>query len=148
MATKVKEEMRFDERITIHSLADWVVGFNKKDSVGDVLLDPHGSVRITRSEFIAQFEAGNALICGTGDGKHATVYTDDVPVKEYLGITSEPLSEVSICKLFDSTNFEDDVCDAVATRTEAMLLFGVMRKKKFNDYNKIRFCEEKFGMKL
>lgn len=30
MATKVKEEMRFDERITIHSLADWVVGFNKK----------------------------------------------------------------------------------------------------------------------
>lgn len=148
MATKAKETMRFDERITIHSLAGWTVGFNKKDSVGEVLLDPHATARITRSEFIAQFEAGNTLICGTGDGKHATVYTDDEPVKEYLGITSKPLSEEIIRELFNSTNFEDDVCDTVSTRTEAILLFEVMRKNNFNDYSKIRFCEEKFGMKL
>ena len=81
--------LSMEEKITLKNLANWMVGFNKIESNGEVNINAGGSVRVSRAEVISQYENGNKLLRGDGDGTHATIYIDDKATRDYLDITSE-----------------------------------------------------------
>ena len=50
------KKIDFDEKITVRNIAPWAVGWNKVESLGEVNINPYGSVRISRAEYIAGFD--------------------------------------------------------------------------------------------
>ena len=147
----VTEKINFDEKITVRNIAPWLVGWNKIESNGEVNINPYGSMRITRAEYISKFENGNKLICGTGNGEHATVVTEDKAVRKYLEITAPILKKEYTKKIFEIkgiVDFENKIKDTFVTRAEKLLLIEHIKECKFNDHNKIRICELHCGMSV
>ena len=71
------KELNLEEKVTVKNIAGWTVGFKRIESQGDVTIPKEGTVRLTRSEIIAQTQSGNRLFNGTDDrGSHATLYID------------------------------------------------------------------------
>ena len=65
----VQEEIKplnMEEKITLKNLANWMVGFNKLETNGEVNIKAGGSIRLSRAEVISQFENGNKLLRGNG----------------------------------------------------------------------------------
>jgi hypothetical protein len=144
-------KLNMDEKITIKNIADWMVGFNKIESIGEVNINPNGSIRITRAEAISQFENGNKLICGTGNGEHATIYIDDKPTRDYLEYRGNFINKDFVKKIFDIqgiNDFAEKVKATFVTRAEKILLINIIRECKFNDFNKVRECEIHCGINV
>lgn len=151
----VEKQLNMDEKITIRSLAAWMTGFNRRESIGEVNLQPYGVIRLTRAEVIAQFENGNKLICGDGTGKHATIFIDDKATRDYLGITSSEINFDFIKEMFeinDMNTFKSRLKSDFVTRAEKGTLIDAIRKNikssAFNDFSKVRECENHCGMKI
>jgi hypothetical protein len=152
MSEEIKiENLNMDEKITIRNIANWMVGFNKIESMGEVNINPNGSVRITRAEAIAQFENGNKLICGTGNGKHGTIYIDDKLTRDYLEYKGFLINKDFVKKIFEIKgigDFSNKIADTFVTRAEKILLINIIRECSFNDFNKVRECENHCGINV
>lgn len=147
--TTVAKSLNMEEKITLKNLANWMVGFNKIETNGEVNINAGGSARISRAEVISQFENGNKLLCGSGDGAHATIYIDDKPTRDYLEITSELIDKNKVKKIFAIENLDDfknEINKTFTTQSEKILLIKIIRECRFNDFNKIRECENLCGM--
>ena len=153
--------LNMEEKISLKNIAGWDVGFSKKDGtfVGDITIPANGSIRLTRSEVIAQSQYGNKLINGIDNiGSHATVYIDDKDTRVELDFESEDgkltqnfLSEDKVKKMFELktlSTFEKHLKDNVVTRAEKYALIKMIKKFKFNDFDKIRLSEQYTGFKV
>jgi hypothetical protein len=141
--------LSMEEKITLKNLANWMVGFNKIESNGEVNINAGGSVRVSRAEVISQYENGNKLLRGDGDGTHATIYIDDKATRDYLDITSELIDKNKVKKIFAINGLDDfrnEIYKTFTTQAEKVLLIKLIRECGFNDFNKIRECETLCGM--
>jgi hypothetical protein len=148
----VQEEIKplnMEEKITLKNLANWMVGFNKLETNGEVNIKAGGSIRLSRAEVISQFENGNKLLRGNGNGDHATIFIDDKLTRDYLDITSELIDKNKVEKIFaikELDDFKKEVTRTFTTQAEKVLLIKLIRECGFNDFNKIRECEAVCGM--
>lgn len=141
--------LSMEEKITLKNLANWMVGFNKIESNGEVNINAGGSVRVSRAEVISQYENSNKLLRGDGDGTHATIYIDDKATRDYLDITSELIDKNKVKKIFAINGLDDfrnEIYKTFTTQAEKVLLIKLIRECGFNDFNKIRECEALCGM--
>ena len=141
--------LSMEEKITLKNLANWMVGFNKIESNGEVNINAGGSIRVPRAEVISQYENGNKLLRGDGDGTHATIYIDDKATRDYLDITSELIDKNKVKKIFAINGLDDfrnEIYKTFTTQAEKVLLIKIIRECGFNDFNKIRECEVLCGM--
>lgn len=142
------KKIDFDEKITVRNIAPWAVGWNKVESLGEININPYGSVRISRAEYIAGFENGNKLLCGIENGKHATVVTDDKATKDYLEVDDFVITKKTVENIFaveGIADFEDLIIKTFITRAEKLLLIKYIKECGINDYNRVRFCENYCG---
>lgn len=153
------EEINLEQKVTLHNIAGWAVGFKRIEGDGDVMIPPEGTVRLTRSEIIAQVQSGNRLLSGIDSrGSHATVYTDDIPTRVEMDfdipeekITQNILTKDAVKKLFEyktMKSFEDNLRNLVVTRAEKYAIIQMIKKEKFNDFEKIRAVENYTGFKM
>ena len=156
--TKSKvEEIRMEDKITLTSIAPWHTGFARILTVGDVAIAPHGVVRLSREEVLAQGQSGNKLITGIdGMGSHATVYIEDEWTRKELGFDTDEKKQTVISKkivkdMFDKKTlpaFKKAVEENIITRAEKFSLLSIIKTLKINEYDKIAFCEEYCGAKV
>ena len=156
--TKSKaEEIRMEDKITLTSIAPWHTGFARILTVGDVAIAPHGVVRLSREEVLAQGQSGNKLITGIdGMGSHATVYIEDEWTRKELGFDTDEKKQTVINKklvkdMFDKKTlpaFKKAVEENIVTRAEKFSLLSIIKTLKINEYDKIAFCEEYCGAKV
>lgn len=153
------KELNLEQKVTIKNIAGWTVGFKRIEGDGDVTIPPEGTTRLSRSEIIAQVQNGNRLLTGTDNrGSHATVYTDDAPTRVELdfdipeeNITQQVLTADAVKKLFEyktMKSFEDKLRQMVVTRAEKYAILQIIKKEKFNDFEKIRAVENYTGFKM
>ena len=156
--TKSKvEEIRMEDKITLTSIAPWHTGFARILTVGDVAIAPHGVVRLSREEVLAQGQSGNKLIAGIdGMGTHATLYIEDEWTRKELGFDTDEKKQTVISKkivkdMFDKKTlpaFKKAVEENIITRAEKFSLLSIIKTLKINEYDKIAFCEEYCGAKV
>ena len=157
--TKPVKELNLDAKITIRSIAAWDTAFKRIDTGADVLIKPHGTFRLPRSEVMAQIDGGNKLLAGIdGKGSHATLLIDDKPTLVEIGFESEDGTEKQICfsdelvkEVFSISNqnaFEAKFKESFVTRSEHQAVIDAITRLGINDYRKIRFTEEYTGFKL
>ena len=156
--TKSKtEEIRMEDKITLTSIAPWHTGFARILTVGDVAIAPHGVVRLSREEVLAQGQSGNKLITGIdGIGSHATLYIEDEWTRKELGFDTDDKKQTVINKklvkdMFDKKTlpaFKKAVEENIVTRAEKFSLLSIIKTLKINEYDKIAFCEEYCGAKV
>ena len=153
------KELNLEQKVTLKNIAGWTVGFKRIEGDGDVTIPPEGTTRLSRSEIIAQVQNGNRLLTGTDSrGSHATVYTDDVATRVELdfdipdeNITQQVLTSDAVKKLFEyktMKSFEDKLRQMVITRAEKYAILQIIKKEKFNDFEKIRAVENYTGFKM
>lgn len=153
------ESVNMDQKITVRSIAGWSTGFKRIETTGDVTIPKQGSVRLTRSEVIAQVQSGNKLFIGTDDrGSHATLYIDDEPTRLEVEFDSKEekrvqqvLNDEVVQKLFSYKTlktFEERMKEAIVTRAEKYAIVQMISKLKLNDHEKIRIVEQYTGFKI
>lgn len=153
------ENINLDKNVTITSLAGWNTSFPRLTSVGDVVIPPYGSARLTTNEVIAQVQNNRPLFTGTdGSGSHATYYINDAQLRRYLGFdapdgssTQIYLTEKAVKKLFDTKTqkaFEDSFAELIKTRAEKKYVIRCIETLHINDFSKIRFAESYTGFKV
>jgi len=151
------KEFDLDKKVTLKSIAPWGTSFRRTDG-GDVMIAPLGSVRIPRSEVLAQYQNNNKLINGIdGNGSHATLFIDDAETRRELGFDSEDgktkqlvFSDELVKKVFEyktQTAFEQHFKEAFVTKAEKHAVFDSIKRLKINDFSKIRFAENYTGFK-
>lgn len=156
---KVQEEFDLEKNVTIKSIANWETTFQRSTTIGDVVVAPNGSMRLTRNEIIAQVQTANKLFSGNdGQGSHATYYIDDVATRRHLGFESDDginkqkvFTDDLVKEVFNiksQASFEEKCKDAFQTRAEKYSLIQAIKRLKINDYTKIRFAEEYTGHKV
>ena len=153
------KELNLEQKVTVKSIAPWTTGFKRIESNGDVTIPPEGSVRLTRSEIIAQVQNGNKLFCGEDDrGSHATLYIDDAETRAEVEFDSEEekrtqtvLTSDVVQKLFGYKTiktFEEKLKEYVKTRAEKCAILELIKKEKINDFEKIRIVENYTGYRI
>ena len=153
------EELYLEKKVTFKNIAGWEVGFKRIEGDGDVTLPPNGTSRLSRSEIIAQVQSGNRLLSGIDNrGSHATIYIDDEATREELDFDSKEnntkqvvLTSDAVKKLFEyktMKSFEDNLRNLVVTRAEKYAIIQMIKKEKFNDFEKIRAVENYTGFKM
>lgn len=153
-----QEDFNFDKNVTVKSIANWNTGFARVSTIGDVMIPPNGSIRLTRSEIIAQSQVGNVLFNGIdGLGAHATLFIDDAATRIYLGFESEDgsvkqdvFSDAKVKDAFklSAKSFEEVCVSTFKTRAEKYALIEAIKRLNLNDYSKIRFVEKYTGYKV
>lgn len=157
MENNITTELNLEQKVTIKSIAPWSTGFRRIESNGDVTIPPNGTVRLTRSEIIAQVQNGNRLLSGTDDrGSHATLFIDDLQTRKEVDFetdenTQEVLTEKKVKTLFGYKtlkSFKKNLKNLVMTRAEKYAIMQMIKKAKFNDFEKIREVEHYTGLSL
>lgn len=155
----IVEELNLEQKVTIKSIANWTTGFKRIETNGDVTIPPNGTVRLQRSEIIAQIQNGNRLLLGVDDrGSHATLYVDDKPTRIEVDFDSEDgtvtqavLTIDAVKKLFDyktMKTFETKLQELIVTRAEKHAIANIIRKEKINDHEKVRVVENYIGVSI
>lgn len=152
------EELNLETKVTVRNIADWTVGFARRaDGYGDITISPKGSVRLSRNEIITQVQNGNKLFSGLdGKGSHATLIIDDTLTRCEVGFEDEHTKQnvfsdelvLSLFEIKSTEEFEMKLKESIRTRAEKYAVIDTIRRKKLNDYAKIRFVEEYTGYKL
>lgn len=153
------KELNLEQKVTVKSIAPWTTGFRRIESNGDVTIPPEGTVRLPRSEIIAQIQNGNKLFCGVDDrGSHATLYIEDAETRSEVEFDSDEekrtqmvLTPDLVQKLFSyktMKTFDDKLKEYVKTRAEKCAILEIIKKEKINDFEKIRAVEKYTGYKL
>lgn len=157
--TEDLEELNMEKKVTVRNIAGWPVGFRRIETIGDVTVPKEGTVRLTRSEIIAQIQSGNRLFNGIDSrGSHATLYIEDEPTRLEVDFDSKEekrkqviLDTDIVKKLFEyktMKTFEDKLYEYVVTRAEKFAITQIVKKLKLNDHEKIRLIEEYTGYKV
>ena len=157
--TEDLEELNMEKKVTVRNIAGWPVGFRRIETIGDVTVPKEGTVRLTRSEIIAQIQSGNRLFNGIDSrGSHATLYIEDEPTRLEVDFDSKEekrkqviLDTDIVKKLFEyktMKTFEDKLYEFVVTRAEKFAITQIVKKLKLNDHEKIRLIEEYTGYKV
>ena len=145
-----EKEVKLDEKVVVRSIAPWVTGSRRILSVGDIQIQPNGTVTVSREELIAQAESGNKLLTGIdGKGSHATLYIDDEWTRRELEFETDKVKQKVInldvikhmFELKTMSAFQKNIEENVVTRAEKVFLMETIKTQKFNDYEKIVFCE-------
>ena len=152
----MEDNIKLDAKVIVKSLAPWVTGAKRILSVGDIAIQPKGTVTITREELIAQAQSGNKLLTGIdGKGSHATWYVEDEYVRKELEFDEgskkqNVLTAEIIKKMFELKTlsaFEKNLKENVQTRAEKVFLMETIKELKLNDYEKITACTQYTGNK-
>lgn len=150
-------ELNMDEKVTVTNIAAWNVGFPNLTTMGDTTVAPYGKVRMKRDEIDAQVSNGNRLFTGIDkNGSHATLFIDDEPTRKYLEFDSDErkqaiLTDEKIKAWFELKTFkafEKNIRENVVTMAEKSYLLNVIKKMKFDSYEKVSFCQEYCKFKL
>lgn len=145
------------QRILCRNLAPWDVSFQRKNTLGDVVIPPNAKVFLEREEVMAQAYTNNRLFVGTdGAGEHAQIYIEDEELRKELGFDTEGkkqalLDDEKLKKIFDyktQNAFERAIHENVVVHYEKFRLIEYIKKMKVNDYQKIRFCEDYVGARI
>lgn len=157
MEDNIITAFNLEQKVTIKSIAPWNTGFRRIENNGDVTIPPNGTVRLTRSEIIAQVQNGNRLLSGIDDrGSHATLFIDDPQTRKEVDFetdenTQEVLTEEKVKTLFGYKtlkSFKKNLKNLVMTRAEKYAIMQMIKKAKFNDFEKIREVEHYTGLSL
>lgn len=151
------KELDLDKKVVIRNVTTWNTGFSRIEGNGDVALVPKGSMKIQRSELLAQAQSGNKSFNGLdGIGSHADIYIEDAPTRIELGyedknrkqliFTDELVKEVFSIK--DQQTFEDRFRETFVTILEKIAVIEAIGRLGINDYSKIRFAEGYTGLKV
>ena len=153
----MESNIKLDEKVVVKSIAPWSTGARRILSVGDISIQPKGTVTISREELISQGQSGNKLLTGIdGKGSHATWYIEDDFVRKELEFDSDKkkqsfLKKEDIQKIFElktMSAFEKNLTENVKTRAEKVFLMETIKELQINDYSKIVKCIEYTGNKL
>ena len=145
------------QRILCRNLAPWDVSFQRKNTLGDVVIPPNAKVFLEREEIMAQAYMNNRLFVGTdGVGGHAQIYIENEELRKELGFDTDEgkqalLDDEKLKKLFEyktQSAFERAVRESVIVHYEKFRLIEYIKKAKVNDYQKIRFCEDYVGVRI
>lgn len=159
MDTFETKELNLEQKVTVRNIAGWMTGFRRIESQGDVTIPPEGTIRLSRSEIIAQVQNGNRLFNGIDErGSHATLYIDDKETRIECDFETEDgshtqlvLTTDAVKKLFSIKGvkpFETRLKELVVTRAERYALTQIIKKEKLNDHDKIRIVEKYTGYKI
>ena len=153
----METNIKLDEKVVVRSIAPWSTGARRILTVGDISIQPKGTVTISREELISQGQSGNKLLTGIdGKGSHATWYIEDDFVRKELEFDSDKkkqtfLKKEDIQKMFELKTmnaFEKNLTENVKTRAEKVFLMESIKELQINDYSKIVKCVEYTGNKL
>lgn len=155
-ATPKIEKFNPEKKVTVKSIANWTTGFQRIETNGDVTIPARGSVRLTAGEIITQVQNGNTLFTGIdGQGSHATLYIEDKPTRIEADFETENsdqkvISEEAVKNLFakNKRDFEAILPNMIKTRAEEFAIVEMIRKFKFNDYEKVRSVENLTGIRV
>lgn len=154
-----EKELNLEQKVTVRSIAPWTTGFQRIETIGDVTIPANGSVRLSRSEIIAQVQNGNVLFTGVDSrGSHATLYIEDEPTRIEVDfdikeekITQKVITVDAVKKLFEyktMKTFEEKLKELVLTRAEKHAIANIIRKEKINDHEKVRVVENYIGVSI
>lgn len=154
-----EKELNLEQKVTVRSIAPWTTGFQRVETIGDVTIPANGSVRLSRSEIIAQVQNGNVLFTGVDSrGSHATLYIEDEPTRIEVDfdikeekITQKVITVDAVKKLFEyktMKTFEEKLKELVLTRAEKHAIANIVRKEKINDHEKVRVVENYIGVNI
>lgn len=154
-----EKELNLEQKVTVRSIAPWTTGFQRVETIGDVTIPANGSVRLSRSEIIAQVQNGNVLFTGVDSrGSHATLYIEDEPTRIEVDfdikeekITQKVITVDAVKKLFEyktMKTFEEKLKELVLTRAEKHAIANIIRKEKINDHEKVRVVENYTGVSI
>lgn len=155
------KEVNMEEKVVVRSIAPWLTGVARIESVGDATIPALGTVRLTRNEIVAQVNNGNTLLTGSdGRGSHATWYIEDEYTRkecEFESIDGKQkqkiLTKDVVKEMFEAKNiqaFQQLLDDSVITRAEKFTLVECINDKnlKINDYEKIMFAKDYLNLKM
>ena len=95
--TRRKDDLSFNDRVSIDNLCAWVVGFVSEENGRAIQIDP-GVVnykKLTLAEVDSQVKVGNIAFCGIdGFGSHAAFRINDPLVRE--SVFGEDISPVQL----------------------------------------------------
>lgn len=154
-----EKELNLEQKVTVRSIAPWTTGFQRVETIGDVTIPANGSVRLSRSEIIAQVQNGNVLFTGVDSrGSHATLYIEDEPTRIEVDfdikeekITQKVITVDAVKKLFEyktMKTFEEKLKELVLTRAEKHAIANIVRKEKINDHEKVKVVENYIGVSI
>lgn len=154
-----EKELNLEQKVTVRSIAPWTTGFQRVETIGDVTIPANGSVRLSRSEIIAQIQNGNVLFTGVDSrGSHATLYIEDEPTRIEVDfdikeekITQKVITVDAVKKLFEyktMKTFEEKLKELVLTRAEKHAIANIIRKEKINDHEKVKLVENYTGVSI
>lgn len=145
------------QRILCKNLAPWEVSFQRKTTLGDVVMPPNAKAFFDKEEIVSQVYGSNRLFVGTdGTGSHAQIYIENDDLRKELNFDTEEkkqavLDEEKLKKIFEyktQAAFERAIVEAVVVHYEKFRLIEYIKKAKINDYQKIRFCEDYVGTRI
>lgn len=154
-----EKELNLEQKVTVRSIAPWTTGFQRVETIGDVTIPANGSVRLSRSEIIAQVQNGNVMFTGIDSrGSHATLYIEDEPTRIEVDfdikeekITQKVITVDAVKKLFEyktMKTFEEKLKELVLTRAEKHAIANIIRKEKINDHEKVKLVENYTGVSI
>lgn len=154
-----EKELNLEQKVTVRSIAPWTTGFQRVETIGDVTIPANGSVRLSRSEIIAQVQNGNVLFTGVDSrGSHATLYIEDEPTRIEVDfdikeekITQKVITVDAVKKLFEyktMKTFETKLQELIVTRAEKHAIANIIRKEKINDHEKVKLVENYTGVSI
>lgn len=154
-----EKELNLEQKVTVRSIAPWTTGFQRVETIGDVTIPANGSVRLSRSEIIAQVQNGNVLFTGVDSrGSHATLYIEDEPTRIEVDfdikeekITQKVITVDAVKKLFEYKTlktFEEKLKELILTRAEKHAIANIIRKEKINDHEKVKLVENYTGVSI
>lgn len=142
-----------EKRVTIHNISDWDLGLTLQNEVGERTLTRNSTLRLTRSELMAQLNIGNTALGGIdGKGSHATIYIEDAATRRWLGFETKDKPQAIYTddvahKLFAMTQaeFEKNLPIYIVTRAEKFALKDAIKRLGLNDYQKMRYAAKYIG---
>lgn len=152
-----EKELDLDKKVTVKNVTTWTTGFARIEGTGDVSLVPKGSMKIQRSELIAQSQSGNKSLNGVdGVGSHADIYIDDAPTRIELGYEDDKrkqmvFSDALVKEIFaikSQDEYERRFAESFVTLLEKIAVIEAIPRLGINDYSKIRFAEDYTGLKV
>lgn len=145
-------ESQTNGKVKLVNLAPWPVSFGRKLHEGSVRIPANGIVPMEREEVEAQLYDNNVLMLGTdGHGAHAHIFIDDKAIREQFEIPDDQLvmTDDVLDKLFaykTQAAFEKNVSEYVVRNYEAHRIVDYIKRKKVNDFAKVRFVESFTGI--
>ena len=78
------------QRILCKNLAPWEVSFQRKTTLGDVVMPPNAKAFFDKEEIVSQVYGSNRLFVGTdGTGSHAQIYIENDDLRKELNFDTE-----------------------------------------------------------